>query len=442
MEILELPPTNIVVRQGLDRFRQEMGDVQALSDSITRTRQILPIVINRNMELIDGGRRLAACLLAGIKVKAVFEDVVDDYEMRMLELEANLHRKDYTPAEKNLAIDELHRLKQERHGKSTSGSSDGWSIQQTADLLGKTRGSVYNAMELAALVKAFPQLREAKKDSEIKKAGKALEKLTAAMKGLEKHEQAISQNQETFRLHKDDAVEHMVAMAKGSVDIILTDPIYGIGADILTQGVGGRTGGQLTTSGYKIEDSREPALFYYEVLAREGFRFTSHNPHAYIFLGPEHFWTIRQMFLREGWRVHIKPLIWIKREIGQCNVPSAWPASCYEMIMYCRKDDSKMVREGMPDWIECPPVNPNAKRHPFEKPVPLLSNLLERVCLPGQTLYDPFMGSASAIEAGVKHKLFCVGVDNSSEAYATACDRMANLDKELTNATRKEEEDN
>ena len=430
MEVVELAPTDIKLREGVERFRQETGDIQGLADSFTRTRQILPIVITRDNELIDGGRRLAACMVAGIKVKCVYEDVVDNYEMRELELEANLHRKDYTPAEEALAIEQLHLLKQKRHGQSTSGSTDGWSMEQTAELLGKSRGSVYNAMEMAALVRAFPQLKTAKKKSEIRKAGHSLQKLTAAMEGMKKHEEAIQTKKDTFSLNHGDAVESMVAMDNSSVDILLTDPIYGIDADLLTQGVGGKTGGDFTTAGYKIQDERETALFYYAVLAREGYRVTTHNTHGYIFVGPEHFWTIREMFMREGWRVHVKPLIWIKREVGQCNVPSAWPASCYEMIMYIRKDDSRLVREGMPDWIECKPVNPSDKRHPFEKPVDLLTNLLDRVALPGQTLYDPFMGSASTIEAGVKQKLFCIGVDNSAEAYSNACERMAQLVKE------------
>lgn len=430
MEMVELAPTEVGLRVGMERFRKEIGDVSALSDSFTKTRQILPIVITRKNELIDGGRRLAACMMAGIKVKCVYEDVVDDYQMRELELEANLHRKDYTPAEEALAIEELHRLKQREYGESQSGSTEGWSIEDTAKLLGKSRGSVYNAMEMAALVKTFPQLKTAKKKSEIRKAGHGLQKLMAVVEGVKKHEEAISSKRELFSLVHGDAVENMVARDNGSVDILLTDPIYGIDADLLAQGVGGKTGGEFTTAGYKIEDEREASLFYYSVVAREGFRFTTNNCHGYIFVGPEHFWDLRGMFLREGWRVHVKPLIWIKREVGQCNVPSAWPASCYEMIMYIRKDDSRLIREGMPDWIECPPVNPSNKRHPFEKPVDLLNNLLDRVALPGQTLYDPFMGSASAIEAGVKHKLFCIGVDNSTEAYANACERMAEVTKE------------
>ena len=233
MEILQLEPIQVKVRQGLERFRQDMGDVEDLKDSIIRTRQILPIVITRNYELIDGGRRLAACMLGGIKVKAVFEDVVDDYEFRELELEANLHRKDYTPAEEALAIRDLHNLKQQRIGKGGSGSKEGWTINKTAQLLGKTRTVVYSALEMAAMIDAFPELKMAKKKSEIKKAAKSLVKLNTAMEGLKKHDQATNDHQETYSLINGDAVSHMEGTANSSVDILLTDPIYGIGADLL-----------------------------------------------------------------------------------------------------------------------------------------------------------------------------------------------------------------
>ena len=167
-------------------------------------------------------------------------------------------------------------------------------------------------------------------------------------------------------------------------------------------------------------------MLFYEILAKESFRFTVSDAHGYVFCGPEYFWTLRAIFMTAGWRVHVKPIIWIKREVGQCNVPTAWPASCYEMLMYIRKDTSSLVQEGRADWIECNPVLPSVRRHPYEKPVELLKQLLERVCLPGQTVYDPFMGSGSSLEAATILNLFSIGVDESAEAIANATERMAN----------------
>jgi len=284
---------------------------------------------------------------------------------------------------------------------------------------------------MAELVTQFPELKKAKKKSEIKKAGEAIQRAITTVEGLKGYEKTIAEGKTTFDLHHEDAVAHMVSSPNSSVDILCTDPFYGIAAETLTQGIGGKTGGEFTTAGYKLTDAREPALFQYHVLAKESVRFTTDFAHGYVFVAPENFETVRNMFVEAGWRCHIKPMIWTKREVGQCNVPTAWPASCYEMILFIRKDKSRLIKEGMPDWAECPPVPPSQKLHPFEKPVPLLTNLLERVSLPGHRLYDPYMGSGSAIEAGVRLKLHCIGVDIEKLPYANACARMAKVMEDL-----------
>lgn len=431
MEIITLDPQQVKVREGLDRYRSDMGSLEELGNSIERTRQILPIVLTRDFELIDGGRRLAACLLKGLKVRAVYEDVKDDYEFRELELEANLHRKDFTPAEEALAIRDLHRMKEHRLGQGGSGVKEGWSIADTARLIGKTRGSVYNALEMATLVDSFPELKKAKKKSEIKRAGKALNKLTSAMEGLKRYEEAgKTENNQFWQLHNTDAVEYLPTVPSASVDILLTDPLYGIGADLIAKTIGGGVKG-FTTSGFNIEDPTEAAYFYYHFLAQQSYRFCTERAHGYVFVGPEHFWKVREIFLTSGWLVHVKPLIWIKRTTGQCNIPANWPASCYEMLMYIRKPDSKLVKEGQPDWLECDPVNPNDKIHPYQKPIPLLINLLERVSLPGQTMIDPFAGSCSSIEAGLKTRLFSIGAEKDKNAFALAYKRISTLKMEV-----------
>lgn len=419
-----LDPLKVKVREDLDRYRKDLGDLKEFGRSLKETGQIQPIVVNRQLELIVGGRRLAACILEGMKVKAIYEDTIDPKRMRLWEVEENVRRKDLSPAEYALAVEELHVLMQEERGEAVSGREGGHTLDDTASILGKTRGSVINELEMAAMVKAFPELKQAKKKSEIKKAAKGLEKLDAAMKGLKEFEKAVSSKDDLFKLHHLDAVEHMRSLPTGCKDILLTDPPYGINADELAISLGGRTGGSLTSPGYKISDEVEEARRLYEILAYESHRFTTLRAHGYVFVAPEHFWSLRIIFMRIGWRVHVKPLIWIKREVGQCNVPSAWPSSCYEMLMYIRKDDSRIVKEGMPDWVECLPVAPDQKSHPYEKPVPLLLNLLERVALPGQQLYDPFCGSGSSIIAGLEMKLICEGVDNSLEAYSTAVKKV------------------
>lgn len=430
METLLLDPQDVIIPDKMERYRKDLGDLKGLQKSIERTRQILPIVINRNKELIDGGRRLEVCKTLGIQVKVVYEDVVDKLEMRELELEANFHRKDYTPAERSFAIRDLHILMQSRYGHAQSGKTGGWTLEDTAKKVGVTKGSIIDQMQLAEIVDAFPQLKQVKKATQIRKAAKALKKLNFAVQGMKKYKKIIEADKELYELHKADAFDYMVEVENERVDILITDPLYGIEHHRIGIGAGGETGGESST-GYKFDDSVEPALRCYDFLAQESRRFTKNTAHGYIFLAIEHFNLIRNLFEKAGWRAYVKPIIWIKRETGQCNLPTHWPADCYEAILYIRQDASRLVKEGMPNWLDVPPLSPSKKIHQYEKPVPLLSNLLKRSALPGQTLFDPFMGSASSIEAGVRHKLFSIGVDNSQEAYAFATQRMAKVMKKL-----------
>lgn len=434
MEIVLLKPQDIKVKEGVERYRKDMGGLKDLADSIKRTRQILPIVINRNNELIDGGRRLAACVIAGLEVKCVYEDCTDPYEMRELEVEANLHRKDFTPAEYALAVRDLHEMKIKKYGEGGPGKpTDGdesWDATKTAKVIGKTKTSVYRALEMADLIDKFPQLKTAKTKSEITKAAKGLVKLGKTVAGLAKHKAATENGAKLYEVVLGDAVEHMLTMPNYSVDILLTDPLYGIEADKLMQSVCGVTGGKFSTAGYKIDDSTDKAMLYYKLLAKESYRFTKLDACGYVFVGPEYFWVLRDIFMAEGWRVHVKPLIWIKREVGQCNVPHAWPSSCYEMMMYIRKDEARLVQEGKPDWFECPPVKPSERRHDYEKPVNLIKLMLERVSLPGMLVYDPFCGSGPVIEVATQMQLRSIGVDISAEAYANTLERLSLMGEE------------
>ena len=425
-EVFYTDPLKIKVKDGLERFRRDLGDLKELGKSLKETGQIQPVVINRKNELIVGGRRTAACILEGIKVKVIYEDMVDPVKMRLWELQENLYRKDLTPAEYALGTAELHNLMQKEKGKSVSGRTGGHTLDDTAKMLGKSRGSVISELERAEMVKIFPELKNAKKKNEFTKTAKGLQKVQVALESLKGYEETVSEEKSLYKLHHINAVEYMRSLPDGSKDILLTDPPYGIDYDKIAMGIGKKTGGSSIT-GFKINDEVEKALPLYKELAIESFRFTTSQAHGYVFCGPEHFWILRMLFIAAGWRVNIKPLIWIKPGGGQCNMPSAWPASSYEMLLYIRKDNSRLIKEGQSDWIECAKVSSSNKIHYNEKPVPLLLNLLERVSLPGQHLVDPFLGSGSSIEAGLKMKLFCEGSDSSLEAFAVATKRLKGL---------------
>jgi site-specific DNA-methyltransferase (adenine-specific) len=429
METIKLKPSQINQE---NRWRTELGDIKSLAKSLKKYGNILPVVITRDHVLIDGGRRCAAAEIAEIELLCVYNDTVDPLELKELEFEANCHRLDFSPAERAKAVKEMQDFYQEKYGKSTHGVSGGWSADDTAKKLGVSRSYVTQQLDIAKAVEEFPELSGLKNQSDIRKAVKTLSKLGNVVAGLNHHEELLKERKTPFELHNCDAIDFMETIPDSSIDILLTDPLYGIEHDKLMIGTGGKTGGKSST-GYKFSDSTEPALRGYEFLARESYRFCNTSAQAYIFCAYEHSFSIGEFFRRAGWNVYVKPIIWIKRTTGSCNSPSHCPSDCYEVILFARKDNARIVKEGMPNWVECPPVLPSERLHLYEKPLKLLDNLLQRSCLPGQTLIDPFMGSGSAIHAGVERKLYCIGCDNSTEAYANAVTRMSKWMEEKGN---------
>lgn len=426
-KVFYINPLQVKVNKDLPRFREEMGDVDELALSLVQKGQLQPIVVNNDMELIAGGRRLAACLKAQIDVLCISNEAVDSLTMRELEIEENIQRKQFTPAEEFKAIAELHSLKQQRFGEATSGRKGGHTLQDTADLLGKSKAKVIEALSLAQAVERFPELKNCKKASEIKKAVKAIEAVATRAGKADSYQKeliTLSENSaQPYEVFQMPAQEFYSSLAPESVDILLTDPPYGIEIDSIATSTGGITGG-INSAGFTFDDNSARALVLYKELAERSIVFTKPSSHAFIFTGPEHFWTVREMFKAVGWLCYVKPIIWIKREVGQCNVPHAWPASCYETLLYCRRVDSVLVRQGQPDWIECAPIAAGAKRHPTEKPIALLRNLLQRVALPGAVVADPFMGSGSSIEAACIEQCFAKGCDILEESYHVTIERL------------------
>jgi ParB/RepB/Spo0J family partition protein len=423
-----IDPTTILVKEGLPRFRKELGKIEDLAESIRVKGQIQPVVINHDMELIAGGRRLAACLLGGLEVLVMYKDAVDPLLMRELEVEENVQRKPFTAAEEVLATDELHRIKQQIHGASQSGVEGGWTLDKTAETIGKTRGSVIEDIKLAEALRNFPELEACKTKSDIKKAVKTIENTMTRAVAASEFDKVVSVSSIPVTIEHAPAEEHMLSIADASVDLLLTDPPYGIDVFSSLDSFVSKTIGK---GGFIYNDDADKALVLYQALAVESHRFAKTNAHAFVFCCPEHFPKIQRYFRDAGWLVHIRPMIWIKRTSGQNNAPYHWPSSCYEMIMYARKADSVLVRPGLSDWLQHDPVVDSEKVHQAQKPIQLLRDLISRAVYPNSTIYDPFCGSGSGLIAGLEEKCQVIGCDSLKEAYDAGRSQIINYQKEL-----------
>jgi ParB family chromosome partitioning protein len=105
---MQIPVKDIVVRK---RIRREMGDIEALAESLKRYGQISPIVVSKKNMLIAGGRRLEAAKHLGWRtINAIVLENTDEISRLELEVEENIQRRDFNMEEVAEATRKIYRL--------------------------------------------------------------------------------------------------------------------------------------------------------------------------------------------------------------------------------------------------------------------------------------------------------------------------------------------
>ena len=154
-----------------ERRREDLGDVTSLAKSIQKYGLLQPVVIDASMNLVAGERRLTACRSLGwddIDARQIGDLTIE--ELRLLELEENIRRKDLTEYEKNKAMvnyveavgEELEKERvlldsnetsKVRIGRPTKGKA---SQQQIAQRTGLTQPTISQAQSHIAAVDKYP----------------------------------------------------------------------------------------------------------------------------------------------------------------------------------------------------------------------------------------------------------------------------------------------
>lgn len=225
------------------RHRTDLGDIEALADSIREVGLLHPVVVTPDRRLIAGSRRLAAC--KRLKWSAVPVHFVDLDRLVLGEFVENTVRKDFTLSEIADIARALRRVLEPRaHARRTAGLNRGAAPVgenfangergKTADIIGRCVGVSGRTLQkieaVVAAAEAEPEkygiLRE--RMDETGKVSRAYRQLQVAR--LMGGPAPVSADGEVAvnSVVCGDCLEVLPRMAAGSADAVVFDPPWGV----------------------------------------------------------------------------------------------------------------------------------------------------------------------------------------------------------------------
>jgi site-specific DNA-methyltransferase (adenine-specific) len=212
-----------------------------------------------------------------------------------------------------------------------------------------------------------------------------------------------------INLMQGDCLERMKEIPDGSVDMILTDPPYGMDFQ-----------SNYRNQKYnKIKNDKD--LSWLNVWTNELFRVAADNTAHYVFCSFHNIDKFKQA-LEQKFKIK-NMLVWEKNNTSMGDLKGDF-APKYEMIIFIQKGRRLINGKRDPNILKF--NRTGNKLHPTQKPVDLLQYLLEKFSDKGQIILDPFMGSGSTGVAAKNLNRNFIGIELDETYFNIARDRINN----------------
>lgn len=143
------------------------------------------------------------------------------------------------------------------------------------------------------------------------------------------------------------------------------------------------------------------------------------DAHAYIFTNDRNLAAAQGAAEAAGLQFH-RLLTWDKR----AAMPNRWYQQTCEFVLFMRK--GKAFRINDPSSKALVSIfQRDETKHPTEKPVSLCQFYIENSTAPGETVLDPFMGTATTGVAALRAGRKFVGIELTEQWFEVACERIA-----------------
>lgn len=214
-------------------------------------------------------------------------------------------------------------------------------------------------------------------------------------------------------IYHGDALEILPTIPAGSVDAVITDPPYIIGAV---------SAGNMASKAGGWQDMMNSAMWF-AAWYREVDRLLRSSGVFWTFCN----WRSLPVVMRAAFDARM-PItscaVWDKLWIGPGGSQGLRPS--YEMVALLCQQGFSVPDRGVPDVIPWKVGSYKESGHPAEKPLGLLSRLISISALePGALVVDPFLGSGTTLRAAKDAGLRAIGVEGDERYCEIAARRMA-----------------
>jgi ParB-like chromosome segregation protein Spo0J len=208
------------------RRREDYGNIQELADSIKKYGLLHPVVLDVDNNLVAGGRRLEACkLINWSEIPCTYLENLSNKELRAIELEENLRRKDLTENELSRNLVELAEIKAEEFRSNSDQNyleikrpigrpAKPDSLQKIAESIGIPKTTLIEAKQHVEAIDKYPELKEVPKMQAIDTA-KKLDSLL--------EENRIEARREILKKQEspEDMEERLIRRARDKFDLVV-----------------------------------------------------------------------------------------------------------------------------------------------------------------------------------------------------------------------------
>jgi site-specific DNA-methyltransferase (adenine-specific) len=197
----------------------------------------------------------------------------------------------------------------------------------------------------------------------------------------------------------------------GSIDMILTDPPYGMAY---------RSNFRLERYAAIHNDTHTDFL---PTLVDQCYRVLKNNSVAYVFISFHKIDIFKQEFERKFKIKNV--LVWVKNNHGMGDLKGDY-ASKTEFVLFLTKGKPKLRGSRPNNVLEF--ARTGNVLHPTQKPLGLCEFMLEKFSDRSDIVFDPFMGSGTTGVAACNLGRKFIGIELDAGYYGIACGRVIDAD--------------